>query len=94
LFHHFLTTEVGLLFFLLITSLSARFDFVRVYITGLLLQTLLTQALRAKTASIPNCCLAGYKAFPLPAAVAFIISKTTTRSKISFQTLQGIAKIL
>lgn len=74
--------------------LPARFDFVKVNITGLLLQTLLTQALHAKTTSIPNHRIAGYKVFPLPATVAYIISKTVTRSKINFKTLQGITKIL
>lgn len=75
-------------------SLPARFDFVRVNITGLLFQTVLTQALHAKTTSIPNHRIAGYKVFPLPATVACIISKRMTKSKINFKTLQGIAKIL
>ena len=75
-------------------SLPARFDFVTVNITDLLLQTLLTQALHARTTSIPNPRIAGYKVFPLPAPLACIISNTVTRSEINFKSLQGIAKIL
>jgi len=48
-------------------SPPARLDFLIVNITGLLLQTLLTQALHAKTTSIPNYRIAGYKAC-LPAS--------------------------
>ena len=73
-------------------SLLNHFDFVRVNIIGLPLQTLLTQALHAKTTSIPNHRIAGYKFFPLPATVTCIISKTVTRSKINWKTLQGITK--
>lgn len=75
-------------------SHPTRFDFVRVNITGLLLQTLLTQVLHAKTTCIPNHRITGYRVFPLPATVACIISKTVKKSKINLKTLQGITKIL